>query len=324
MKNRLANPLWTHLPAFALLVAVIAYTIISLPLPAEVAIHFDFHGNPDNYGSPWTIFGLILGIMVIFIIVSFIIDEVWVRQEKTRKKFNWLGLMDELFGGLMVGVYIGQLQHIKSGDVIFSFPWGIIGIVAGAAVALGLILEFLRPFQPKPADIPFGDTKGIEQELEQRIKNDTAFIYWSSQNPLWVSVLSIVLPFIMVTGAVIIGFTVWWAGLILGLSGVMMVVMYGGLRVSVTKELITVKFGMLGSGILKLKTDEIDSLELKEFSPMADFGGYGIRFNGKVTAYYLRGSRGVLFTTTKGKQYLIGSDRPEELYAVAQAVRQGK
>jgi len=323
MKFRLSNPLWTHLPVFAILVTLVVYTIISIPLPAEVAIHFDFHGQPDNYGSPWIMFGLILGILVIFMIVSIIIDEVWVRNER-KKSFNWFCLMDELFGGFMAGIYIGHIQYIKAGDVNFTFPWGMIGIVAGSAIVLAIILELMRPFQPKPTAIPFSDTKVMEKELEQRIKGNTKFIYWSSQNPFWVSLLSIVLPFIMVTGAIILGFTLWWAGLILGISGASMIMMYGGLRVSVTKEAITVSFGMLGSKVLTLKTSEITSMELKEFSPIADFGGYGIRFNGKVTAYYLRGSRGIEFTLLNGKKYLIGSDRPEEFYAVVQAMVKGK
>jgi hypothetical protein len=324
MKLKLSNPLWTHLPIFGLLVAIIVYTVISLPLPAEVAIHFNFHGQPDNYGSQWIVFGLILGIFVIFMIVSFLIDEIWMRQEKTKKKFNWLCLMDELFGGFMAAVYIGHIQYIKSGDAVFTFPWGLIGIVVGSAVILGIILELMRPFKLKPADIPFSDTKEMAKELEQRINSDTKFIYWQSQNPLWVTVLSIVLPFILVTGAIILAFTVWWAGLILGITGVSLVMMYGGLRVSVRKEVVTVSFGMLGSRVLTLKTAEIESLELKEFSPIADFGGYGIRTNGKVMAYFLRGTRGVEFTMQNGKKYLIGSDNPEEFYAVVQAVVKAK
>jgi hypothetical protein len=76
----------------------------------------------------------------------------------------------------------------------------------------------------------------------------------------------------------------------------------------------------LNSKVLRLKTGEIANAELMEFSPMADFGGYGIRFNKEMAAYYMRGNRGVKLTLLNGKKYLIGSDKPEELYAVMQAV----
>jgi hypothetical protein len=38
-----------------------------------------------------------------------------------------------------------------------------------------------------------------------------------------------------------------------------------------------------------------------------------------MTGYFLRGSRGVKITTLNEKQYLIGSDQPEELNAVMKA-----
>jgi hypothetical protein len=33
-------------------------------------------------------------------------------------------------------------------------------------------------------------------------------------------------------------------------------------------------------------------------------------------AYYLSGTRGIKFTMTNGKKYLIGSDHPEQMQAV--------
>jgi hypothetical protein len=46
----------------------------------------------------------------------------------------------------------------------------------------------------------------------------------------------------------------------------------------------------------------------------------GIRSNGQMKAYFLRGSTGVKITTLNDKQYLIGSDHPDELNAVLKAV----
>lgn len=322
MKYRLSNPLWTHLPSLGIIIAVIVYTIMSLPLPSQAATHFGFDGVPNDYGSPWMVFGIVIGISVLFTATFGIIYEVWARQEK-KKSFNWFCLM-VIFVGFMGGLNIGYVQYIKSGDVIFPFPWPIIGICVGAVVTAAVIFELVRPFRPRPRESVVGDTKEMEKELEKKIKSDAKFIYWSSQNPFWVTLLSIAVPVIMVAAAIFAGFYIWWVGLIVGISGASMIMMYGGLRVSVTREVITVSFGILGSNVLTLKTSDIATMELKEFSPIADFGGYGIRFSGKVSAYYLRGTRGVLFTMANGKQYLIGSDKPEELYAVVQAVVKAK
>lgn len=322
MKNKLSNPLWTHLPAIAMFVTVIVYTITAVPLPSQVPIHFGFNGIPNDYGSPWVVFGIVVGLSVLFLATAFIIDEAWARSEK-KKTFNWLCLFDELTLGTLGGIYIGYVHYLKSGDSTFGFPWQIFTITTITTLALAALLELWRPFPARARNIAFGDTARLEKELAAKIIDDAAIIYWQSQNPLWVTLLSVVLPIVMVIAAVFLWFVTWWAAIIVAVAALTMVAPYGGMQTSVNKEAVTVSFGLLGSKVLKLKTTEIAAVELREFSPMNDFGGYGIRFNGKIWAYYMHGTRGVLFTTLNGKQYLIGSDNPEELYAVAQAVVKG-
>jgi hypothetical protein len=99
------------------------------------------------------------------------------------------------------------------------------------------------------------------------------------------------------------------------------VVFYGGLRVSVTPERVRVRLGFLGIPLLTLKIIDLAEVQVHQFSPLADFGGYGIRFNAQIKAYFLRGNRGVKLTTVRGKNYLIGSDRPERLSAVIQIAK---
>jgi hypothetical protein len=45
-----------------------------------------------------------------------------------------------------------------------------------------------------------------------------------------------------------------------------------------------------------------------------------VRFNREMKAYFLRGTRGVKFTMTNGKKYLIGSDHPEQMHAVVSSL----
>ncbi len=53
------------------------------------------------------------------------------------------------------------------------------------------------------------------------------------------------------------------------------------------------------------------------YSPIADFGGWGIRYGrGGKMAYNARGDRGVELTLEDGKVVVIGSQRPEELDAM--------
>ena len=55
MRLKIIHPLWTHLPAIAALVLLIAYLIATAPLPSDVALHFSFSGQPDSFGSPWSV-----------------------------------------------------------------------------------------------------------------------------------------------------------------------------------------------------------------------------------------------------------------------------
>ena len=115
------HPLWNHLPAIAALIIFIVSIVNAGPLPTEVPVHFNLGGEPDRYGSPWLAFGLVIGISVLFTALSVFLDELWAKQEK-KKSFNWLSLLDELVVGAMVGISIGYLRFIESGEESFGFP----------------------------------------------------------------------------------------------------------------------------------------------------------------------------------------------------------
>ena len=72
--------------------------------------------------------------------------------------------------------------------------------------------------------------------------------------------------------------------------------------------------------VLRLPVSDIAEFAMHEFAPLKDFGGYGIRRNREMSAYYLRGNLGVKITMTGGKKYLIGSDHPERLLAVLETI----
>ncbi len=70
---------------------------------------------------------------------------------------------------------------------------------------------------------------------------------------------------------------------------------------------------------------DIVSYEARQYRPLREYGGWGIRFSPhKKRAYNVSGNRGVELKLTDGTQLLIGSQRPEELasaISVAKASR---
>ncbi len=319
MKTRLHNPLWTHLPALAVLIYFIVRLIGAGALPAEVPVHYNLNGVPNSYGSPWLSIGLTLGLSLLFIALSGVGDETWARHER-KKTFNWMSLLDEIVVGFLVGINAGYLDSIQTNSGTFVFPAVYVAVLAGGAIILAVVLELNRPFHPSPGQLIVEDTTGLAAELAARLKDSRPFLYWESQNPFYFALLSIILPIVMLVGAILSWNSSPWTGLVLFVVGVPCFLFYGGMRTIVLPQEVAVRFGLTGWKVLRLKTVDIARAEIMQFAPLGDFGGYGIRFNGKMTAYYLRGSRGVKITTRRGKQYLIGSDNPEHLLTVIKAV----
>jgi hypothetical protein len=325
-KRKLANPLWTHLPALAVLVIFILFLLMSTPIPSWAPVHFGLDGEPDRYGNPWGFVWFIIGFSLFFIALSGFLDEQWARQEK-KKSFNWLCWLDDITVGWMGAVGTGYLLFLQDGEYSFTFPWGLTALIAGGALVLSLILEAIRPYRPyagKPAE---KDTQFSTSELARRIKEDTNFVYWDIQNPLWVTLLAIVVPLVLLGSGMLVWFSTGgdvfsyvYMPLSVIIAGFLVAFIYGGQRTIATRYGIVVRWGLAGIKVLNLKTAEVSSVELHEFAPLKDFGGYGIRGNREMTAYYLQGRVGVKITMVNGKKYLVGSDQPERLLTVLQLV----
>lgn len=62
-----------------------------------------------------------------------------------------------------------------------------------------------------------------------------------------------------------------------------------------------------------IKPGDIARWEVKKYSPVKDYGGWGIRTGslwGKGTAYNVSGNQGIYFELKNGKKFLIGTQSP--------------
>ena len=315
MKTKLIHSLWSHIPALISLIVLIIFIVISSPLPAEAPVQFTSGGMPGRIGSPWEVLGIILGISIFFLSLSLVLDELWVRQEK-KKYFNWVSLIDEIIIGSMTGINIGYLSYLNGNSDQFIFPWDWLLLLAGGATLLAVIFEIKRPYRAFAGQLAAEENIELKTELQQRLSEHSTFLYWDSQNPLYVTILTTVLP----AGMFIAGISSWITqplmSVTLILVGICLILPLGGQRTIVTRQSVTIRWGIIGLKVLNLEIASIESVELHEFSPLKDFGGYGIRQNREMKAYYLSGSRAVKLETTSGKKYLIGSDHPENLVTV--------
>jgi hypothetical protein len=60
---------------------------------------------------------------------------------------------------------------------------------------------------------------------------------------------------------------------------------------------------------------EIEEAEAREYRPIIEYGGWGIRYGLSGMAYNVSGNRGVQLSLRDGRRVLIGSQRAEELAA---------
>ena len=63
----------------------------------------------------------------------------------------------------------------------------------------------------------------------------------------------------------------------------------------------------------RIAPEDLTKYELRTYSPLREYGGWGIRYGTKGKAYNVGGNRGVQLELSDGKRMLIGSRRPEEL-----------
>jgi len=320
MKLKLIHPLWTHLPALLLILTAVFFTLKALPLPDPAPVRFDLSGQPNTYGSPWISTALLLGLSAGFLILSVWLDELWARQEK-RKTFNWMSLFDEFAIGSMCGVQIAYVNMLASPQRIFPFPWIEMIAACGLGTGLAIVLEFLRPYRHYEKKLAVEDAGQVADEITRIIQAGQPLSYWDSQNPPYAGVLAVIVPLILIITAIFTWAALPWLSVIMALIALGMIGTYGGFRTQVTRDTVTVRIGLLGIKLLKLNTADIAVVQVHSFSPLHDFGGYGIRFNREMQAYYLQGDRGVKITARNGKTYLIGSDHPEHLAAVIDSVR---
>ncbi len=319
MMRRWTHPWWLHLPGAAVLVGFVAYEATRIGAwPDRVPLQYGLGGVPTSWGSPWIAFALVVGLGALFLVLSATLDELWARQE-SRKRFNPLTLLDELVIGLLVGVQVPLLENAIRGETSARIPWTV-ALCAGGAVLIAVLLERARPFSATPvaAEGPRPDAFG--REVAARIARGEQVVYWDVQNPRYVALLSLGVPAVMWIGAGLTFGTEPWAALVLALVGLLLLQFYGGQRTRVTRNEVTIRYGLAGIRVFRCSTNEIASVGLRRFAALREFGGYGIRLSGSTIGYFLAGSRGVELGRHGKRAVLIGSDQPLRLAAVVGAV----
>ena len=81
---------------------------------------------------------------------------------------------------------------------------------------------------------------------------------------------------------------------------------------------IYVRFFPMHFSFKRIGFEEIKHFEARTYRPIAEYGGWGIRYGLHGKAYNVSGNRGLQLELTTGKKLLLGTQRPEEFLAALQ------
>jgi hypothetical protein len=316
----LSHPSWTHVPAVGMFCGTIALSVMLLAAGREGPVAYV--NSVNQYPSLKEFLSYFAPIGILVIGVSVLIDELWARQE-VRRSFNWMSLLDEAAIGFMLMLSYGREYEFYNNEVgVFTHRVGInttLVFFIAVMIAAALALELLRPPAEREAYVASDDAGAFESELQRRASSGQRISYFEGQNPGHLTVLVVVACAALVFAAVIS----WraempWVSLLSVVAAGTSTLLYGGVRVSVTSTLLDVRLGMLGIRLLTLPTAEIGGVAVNGAAEQGK--AEAAEAKREIGAFSLSGNRGVRIVTVVGRQYLIGSDRPERLAAVLRAV----
>jgi len=71
---------------------------------------------------------------------------------------------------------------------------------------------------------------------------------------------------------------------------------------------------------LRFPFDSIKHVEARTYSPIGEFGGWGIRYGWNGKAYNVSGNQGIQLELNNGKRILVGSQRPLDFLAALRSL----
>jgi hypothetical protein len=316
---------WLQLPAVVASLIAVVMPWVALPWPERVPTHFGLDWQADNWGSPSTMAMMMWVIPLLLAPGSWIVCAMWTRAERGRKRFNWVWMLANATLGMVSGIsvwYWSQLGALASGQHISAWPW--VGFGVGVMLGVTALFEYLRQpgVAPEERKVITPEEAATHDELVSRMQAGQRWMYCASQHwGGWRWLVYAGFLFFAGLGALLLvqGQEAGWIVLAIDCLLILLAAVANRLQVLVNGEWVILRAGWLGITLLRVRLADIARVEREEFSPLKDYGGWGIRYAGGTWAYFLRGHQGVRVETRGGKRYLIGSDDAERLAGILRA-----
>ena len=125
---------------------------------------------------------------------------------------------------------------------------------------------------------------------------------------LGIELLVVMIPLILTGQA-------WWSSIIAFLAIALSMALLGSLslRTRIDEEGIHFKMKLFHWRERTIPWDDIEQIHVRKYSPLKEYGGWGMRYGRQGWAYNVRGNYGIQILKKNGKRILIGTQRPEEV-----------
>lgn len=106
-------------------------------------------------------------------------------------------------------------------------------------------------------------------------------------------------------------FSPWVIAVVIAVVLLLGAVLLMRLTTTVTPDAVSIRYGVLYR--TRIPLSDVARAEAVEYSPIRDYGGWGIRGSSRRRALNARGNQGVLLTRADGTTLLVGSQHPRDL-----------
>ena len=92
------------------------------------------------------------------------------------------------------------------------------------------------------------------------------------------------------------------------------VIRFMDLQTKINVDGVFYKFGIIHFKFKHIRWDEIEKIYSREYKPIKEYGGWGIKGSWKRgKAYNISGNQGIQLELKNGKKILLGTQKPQEV-----------
>ena len=140
-----------------------------------------------------------------------------------------------------------------------------------------------------------------------------------TMNQVWLWVLMGIETFAVLLPLVLLKVTLW---VIAPMALVMLLtlIMLGSMKLKtrIDEEGVDYQMNLFHWNKRAIPWSEIDQIYVRQYSPMREYGGWGMRYGRNGRAITMHGKYGIQLVKKDGKRILIGTEQPESVTRVLQ------